>query len=186
MHRRWTLLKENSKASIKIMRCGIKFYLARISEVCSKISYWIAFLPRAPFVLPELKYVTEVTLMDDRYHGFSFKAGKNWDELQVGVVTISYLYFINHKCRIIDSLKKSYSTSTAWTLLSFSDFGEIFLCNQNLNLALKLGSSVAYTSLNCDPKYFWDKVNDSRGTAFVLGGVRGGVRAFGPRKKYFW
>ena len=49
-------------------------------------TFAIELLPRAPYVLPELKYVTEVTLLDDRYHGFSFKADKNWEELQVGLL----------------------------------------------------------------------------------------------------
>ena len=54
----------------------------------------VSLVTRAPFVLPELKYITEVTLMDDRYHGFSFKVGRNWDELQVKPQTGLYLLYL--------------------------------------------------------------------------------------------
>ena len=43
--------------------------------------------------LPELKYITEVTLMDDRNHGFSFKVGRNWNEPQL--VCICFISLLN-------------------------------------------------------------------------------------------
>ena len=59
----------------------------------------VSLVTRAPFVLPELKYITEVTLMDDRYHGFSFKVGRNWDELQVSLklVYICFISLLNYR-----------------------------------------------------------------------------------------
>ncbi len=41
----------------------------------------MSMVRKAPFLLPELKYITRVSLHDDRYHGYTFSVGKNWDEL---------------------------------------------------------------------------------------------------------